>query len=99
MDRVAQHWKERRLRLLLPPRGTAGEFVSGCEEGQQYMKKERIKRRTTLMDGQDNRLLLERYLAGRLDAEQEYEMRHEDVVIDMPQSLPVRNDWRTVSVV
>jgi hypothetical protein len=38
------------------------------------------------MDGQDNRLLLERYLAGRLDSEQEYALRHEDVVIDMPQS-------------
>jgi len=38
------------------------------------------------MDGQDNRLLLERYLAGLLDAEQEYALRHEDVVIDMPQS-------------
>lgn len=32
------------------------------------------------------RLLLERYLAGLLDAEQEYALRHEDVVIDMPQS-------------
>ena len=39
-----------------------------------------------MMDGQDNRLLLERYLAGLLDAEQEYALRHEDVVIDMPQS-------------
>jgi ketosteroid isomerase-like protein len=38
------------------------------------------------MDRQDNRLLLERYLAGRLDSEQEYALRHEDVVIDMPQS-------------
>jgi len=38
------------------------------------------------MDGQDNRLLLERYLAGLLDAKQEYALRHEDVVIDMPQS-------------
>jgi hypothetical protein len=38
------------------------------------------------MDGQNNRLKLERYLQGPLDAEQEYEMRHEDVVIDMPQS-------------
>ena len=38
------------------------------------------------MDGQDNRLLLERYLAALLDAEQEYALRHEDVVIDMPQS-------------
>ncbi len=38
------------------------------------------------MDGQDNRLVLERYLAGILDAEQEYALRHEDVVIDMPQS-------------
>jgi SnoaL-like domain len=38
------------------------------------------------MDGQDNRLLLERYLAGLLDAEQEYALRREDVVIDMPQS-------------
>ena len=39
-----------------------------------------------MMNGQDNRLVLERYLSGPLDAEQEYEMRHEDVVIDMPQS-------------
>jgi hypothetical protein len=39
-----------------------------------------------LTNGQDNRLVLERYLAGALNAEQEYEMRHEDVVIDMPQS-------------
>jgi hypothetical protein len=39
-----------------------------------------------MMDGQDNRLLLERYLAALLDAEQEYALRHEDVVIDMPQS-------------
>jgi hypothetical protein len=39
-----------------------------------------------MMDGQDNRLLLERYLAALLDAEQEYAQRHEDVVIDMPQS-------------
>lgn len=39
-----------------------------------------------MMDGQDNRLKLERYLQGALDAEQEYEIRHEDVVIDMPQS-------------
>ena len=38
------------------------------------------------MNGQDNRLILERYLSGALNAEQEYEMRHEDVVIDMPQS-------------
>ena len=39
-----------------------------------------------MMDGQDSRLVLERYLAGILDAEQEYALRHEDVVIDMPQS-------------
>src|SRR5437588_153846 len=39
-----------------------------------------------MMDGQDNRLLLEHYLAGLLDAEQEYALRHEDVVIDMPQA-------------
>src|SRR5207237_877032 len=39
-----------------------------------------------MMDGQDNRLLLERYLAGLLDPEQEYALRQEDVVIDMPQS-------------
>jgi len=39
-----------------------------------------------MMDGQDNRLLLERYLAALLDTEQEYALRHEDVVIDMPQS-------------
>jgi hypothetical protein len=38
------------------------------------------------MDTQDNRLVLERYLAGILDSEQEYALRHEDVVIDMPQS-------------
>src|SRR5260370_24930092 len=38
------------------------------------------------MNGQDNRLKLERYLDGKLDAEQEYALRHEDVVIDMPQS-------------
>src|SRR6266699_1121511 len=45
-----------------------------------------LKRRTALMDGQDNRLLLERYLTGLLDPEQEYALRREDVVIDMPQS-------------
>ncbi len=39
-----------------------------------------------MMDRQDNRLELERYLQGALDSEQEYEIRHEDVVIDMPQS-------------
>lgn len=39
-----------------------------------------------MMDGQDNRLVLERYLAGLLNTEQEYTFRHEDVVIDMPQS-------------
>ncbi len=39
-----------------------------------------------MMDGQDNRLELERYLQGALDSEQEYEIHHEDVVIDMPQS-------------
>lgn len=39
-----------------------------------------------MMDGQGNRRLLERYLAGLLDSEQEYALRHEDVVIDMPQS-------------
>jgi hypothetical protein len=44
------------------------------------------KRRKTVMDGQNNRLKLERYFQGPLNAEQEYEMRHEDVVIDMPQS-------------
>src|SRR5213082_1821874 len=44
------------------------------------------KEETTMMDEQDNRLLLERYLAGLLDAEQEYALRQEDVVIDMPQS-------------
>lgn len=38
------------------------------------------------MEGQDNRLILERYLAGILDSKQEYALRHEDVVIDMPQS-------------
>ena len=39
------------------------------------------------MDGQQNRLELEQYLKeGKLDAAQEYELRHEDVVIDMPQS-------------
>ncbi|SRR5216683_7032084 len=38
------------------------------------------------MDGQNNRLKLERYLKGKLDAAQEYELRHEDVVIDMLQS-------------
>ena len=38
------------------------------------------------MDRQDNRLLLERYLAGRLDSAQEYALRHEDVVIGLPQS-------------
>ncbi|HKF36235.1 MAG TPA: nuclear transport factor 2 family protein [Ktedonobacteraceae bacterium] len=38
------------------------------------------------MDGQDNRLKLEQYLKGKLDAAQEYALRHEDVVIDMPQS-------------
>jgi len=39
-----------------------------------------------MMNGQNNRLKLERYFQGPLNAEQEYEMRHEDVVIDMPQS-------------
>jgi hypothetical protein len=39
-----------------------------------------------MMDRQDNCLELERYLQGALDSEQEYEIRHEDVVIDMPQS-------------
>jgi hypothetical protein len=39
-----------------------------------------------MMDRQDNRLELERYLQGALDSVQEYEIRHEDVVIDMPQS-------------
>jgi hypothetical protein len=39
-----------------------------------------------MMDGQDNRHKLEQYLQGNLDAAQEYELRHEDVVIDMPQS-------------
>jgi hypothetical protein len=39
-----------------------------------------------MMDGQDNRLTLERYFQGPLDAEQEYELRHEDVVLDLPQS-------------
>jgi hypothetical protein len=38
------------------------------------------------MDGQNNRLKLERYLKGKLDAAKEYELRHEDVMIDMPQS-------------
>jgi hypothetical protein len=38
------------------------------------------------MDGQNNRLKLERYLEGKLDSQQEYELRHEDVMIDMPQS-------------
>jgi hypothetical protein len=38
------------------------------------------------MNRQDNRLKLERYLEGALDSAQEYEIRHEDVVIDMPQS-------------
>lgn len=39
-----------------------------------------------MFDGQDNRLKLEQYFKGKLDAAQEYELRHEDVVIDMPQS-------------
>jgi ketosteroid isomerase-like protein len=38
------------------------------------------------MDGQDNRLKLEQYLKGAFDSAQEYAIRHEDVVIDMPQS-------------
>ena len=38
------------------------------------------------MDGQDNRLKLEQYFKGKLDAAQEYALRHEDVVVDMPQS-------------
>jgi hypothetical protein len=38
------------------------------------------------MDGQDNRLKLEQYLKGKLDSAKEYELRDEDVVIDMPQS-------------
>jgi hypothetical protein len=29
---------------------------------------------------------IERYLQGPLDSEQEYQMRHEDMVIDLPQS-------------
>src|SRR5207248_6389410 len=45
-----------------------------------------LKRRTAMMNEQDNRLLIEHYLAGLLDAQQEYALRHEDVVIDMPQS-------------
>jgi hypothetical protein len=39
-----------------------------------------------MMDRQDNRLELELYLQGALDSEQEYEIGHEDVVIDMPQA-------------
>lgn len=39
-----------------------------------------------MFDGQDNRLKLEQYFKGKLDAAQEHELRHEDVVIDMPQS-------------
>ena len=39
-----------------------------------------------MVAGDDNRVLLERYLAGMLDSEQEYALRDEDVVIDMPQS-------------
>lgn len=43
------------------------------------------------MAGDDNLVLLERYLAGILDSEQEYALRDEDVVIDMPQSgEPIR---------
>src|SRR5215468_5048987 len=45
-----------------------------------------MTRRPARMEGQDNRLKLERYFQGPLDAMLEYEMRHEDVVIDMPQS-------------
>jgi hypothetical protein len=39
-----------------------------------------------MLDGQNNRLKLEQYFKGKLDATKEYELRHEDVVIDMPQS-------------
>ena len=38
------------------------------------------------MNGQDNRLKLKRYLEGELDSGLEHALRHEDVVIDMPQS-------------
>src|SRR5215469_13422933 len=38
------------------------------------------------MEGQDNRLKLEQYFKGKLDAAKEYELRHEDVVSDKPQS-------------
>ena len=39
-----------------------------------------------MVDGQDNRLTLEQYFNGKFDAAKEYELRHDDVVIDMPQS-------------
>jgi hypothetical protein len=39
-----------------------------------------------MMDEHDIGMKIERYLQGALDSEQEYEMRHEDVVIDLPQS-------------
>jgi hypothetical protein len=39
-----------------------------------------------MMNGENNRLKLEQYFQGPLDAEREYELRHEDFVIDMPQS-------------
>jgi hypothetical protein len=39
-----------------------------------------------MSDDQDNRRLLERYLAGMLDAEQEYALRHADAMIEVPQS-------------
>jgi hypothetical protein len=49
-------------------------------------RKRRFAKENYNMDSQDNRLVLERYLAGILDSEQEYALRQEDVVIDMPQS-------------
>ncbi len=39
------------------------------------------------MEGPKNRLKLEQYLKGKLDAAQEYERRDEDVVIDMPHGF------------
>ncbi len=39
-----------------------------------------------MTDNAEFRQKLERYLAGTLDAQQEYDMRHDDVIVDLPQS-------------
>ena len=52
-----------------------------------------------MIHGEDNRLKLEQYFQGPFDAEREYELRHEDVVIDMPQSgerIPGRDNLKAM---